>query len=177
MATSFEPIMFSDLTEKTTAPSDADIIVIEDSTATKKAKWSSLISWIKSKLNIGSADISSIGDGTVTGAVSALNTKIGNAGSIYTNEVTVTGSGSWATAANITVPPGKYVVIRKAVNINNSDVLCGESYEVGNYASGPGGALAEYINTYNLTTQSDMTVFYYAGSGNSVKLSITAIAV
>lgn len=76
MATSFEPIKFANLTEKTTAPSDADIIVIEDSTATKKAKWSNLISWIKSKLNIGSADISSIGDGTVTGAVSALNTKI-----------------------------------------------------------------------------------------------------
>lgn len=76
MATSFEPIMFSDLTEKTTAPSDADIIVIEDSTATKKAKWSSLISWIKSKLNIGSTNISGIGDGTITGAINTLNTKI-----------------------------------------------------------------------------------------------------
>ena len=79
MATSFEPIKFANLTEKTTAPSDADIIVIEDSTATKKAKWSNLISWIKSKLNIGSADISSIGDGTVTGAINTLNTNdIGN---------------------------------------------------------------------------------------------------
>ena len=75
MATSFEPIMFSDLTEKTTAPSDADIIVIEDSTATKKAKWSSLISWIKSKLNIGSTNISGIGDGTITGAINTLNTE------------------------------------------------------------------------------------------------------
>lgn len=177
MSTSFEPIKFANLTEKTTAPSDADIIVIEDSTATKKAKWSSLISWIKSKLNIGSTDISGIGNGTVTGAINTLNTKIGNAGSIYTNEVTVTGSGSWATAADITVPPGKYVVIRKAVSTNNSDVLCGESYDIGKYASGSGGALAEYINTYDLVTQSDMTVFYYAGSGNSVKLSITAIAV
>lgn len=87
MATSFESIKFANLTEKTTAPSDADIIVIEDSTATKKAKWSNLINWIKAKLNIGSADISSIGDGTVTGAVGALNTKI-----IMRNE-TVTGLG------------------------------------------------------------------------------------
>lgn len=69
------------------------------------------------------------------------------------------------------------MVIRKAVSTNNSDVLCGESYDIGKYASGSGGALAEYINTYDLATQSDMTVFYYAGSGNSVKLSITAIAV
>ena len=87
MATSFEPIKFANLTEKTTAPSDADIIVIEDSTATKKAKWSSLISWIKSKLNSGSADISSIGDGTVTGAVSALNTKKANVQSGHTCEI------------------------------------------------------------------------------------------
>lgn len=87
MATSFEPIKFANLTEKTTAPSDADIIVIEDSTATKKAKWSSLISWIKSKLNIGSADISSIGDGTVTGAISKLNTKKANVQSGHTCEI------------------------------------------------------------------------------------------
>lgn len=76
MATSFESIKFANLTEKTTVPSDADIIVIEDSTATKKAKWSSLISWIKSKLNIGSTDISGIGDGTMTGAINTLNTNL-----------------------------------------------------------------------------------------------------
>lgn len=87
MATSFEPIKFANLTEKTTAPSDADIIVIEDSTATKKAKWSNLISWIKSKLNIGSADISGIGDGTVTGAVGALNTKKANVQSGHACEI------------------------------------------------------------------------------------------
>ena len=87
MATSFEPIKFANLTEKTTAPSDADIIVIEDSTATKKAKWSNLISWIKSKLNIGSADISGIGDGTITGAVSTLNTKKVNVQSGHTCEI------------------------------------------------------------------------------------------
>ena len=96
MATSFEPIKFANLTEKTTAPSDADIIVIEDSTATKKAKWSNLISWIKSKLNIGSADISGIGNGTVTGAVSALNTlNVGDGQMLYVSlryTVTITGS-------------------------------------------------------------------------------------
>ena len=87
MATSFEPIKFANLTEKTTAPSDADIIVIEDSTATKKAKWSNLINWIKAKLNIGSADISSIGDGTVTGAINTLNTKKANVQSGHTCEI------------------------------------------------------------------------------------------
>ena len=95
MATSFEPIMFSDLTEKTTAPSDADIIVIEDSTATKKAKWSSLISWIKSKLNIGSTNISGIGDGTITGAINTLNTNnVGDGQMLYVS-FTLYGDNYW----------------------------------------------------------------------------------
>ena len=99
MATSFEPIKFANLTEKTTAPSDADIIVIEDSTATKKAKWSNLISWIKTKLNIGSTDISSIGDGTMTGAISKLNTNnVGRWPDVYMYHlrctVTITGISS-----------------------------------------------------------------------------------
>lgn len=98
MATSFEPIKFANLTEKTTAPSDADIIVIEDSTATKKAKWSSLISWIKTKLNIGSADISGIGDGTVTGAVSALNTlNVGDGQMLYVS-FTLYGDNYWVSS-------------------------------------------------------------------------------
>lgn len=98
MATSFEPIKFANLTEKTTAPSDADIIVIEDSTATKKAKWSNLISWIKSKLNIGSADISGIGDGTVTGAISGLNTNnVGNGQMLYVS-FTLYGDNYWVSS-------------------------------------------------------------------------------
>ena len=95
MATSFESIKFANLTEKTTVPSDADIIVIEDSTATKKAKWSSLISWIKSKLNIGSTDISGIGDGTMTGAINTLNTNnVGNGQMLYVS-FTLYGDNYW----------------------------------------------------------------------------------
>lgn len=109
--------------------------------------------------------------------IDQLNMKIGNAGSIYTNEITVTGNGSWATAANITVPPGKYIVIRRGVSTDGSDILCGESYDIGKYASGSSGTLAEYVNTYDFATQSDMTIFYFAGNGKTVKLLITAIAI
>ena len=98
MATSFEPIKFANLTEKTTAPSDADIIVIEDSTATKKAKWSSLISWIKSKLNIGSTDISGIGDGTVTGAINTLNTNNVGYGQMLYVSFTLYGDYYWVSS-------------------------------------------------------------------------------
>lgn len=98
MAINFEPIKFANLTEKTTAPADADIIVIEDSTANKKAKWSNLINWIKAKLNIGSADISSIGDGTVTGAVSALNTlNVGDGQMLYVS-FTLYGDNYWVSS-------------------------------------------------------------------------------
>lgn len=72
MATSFEPIKFANLTEKTTAPSDADIIVIEDSTATKKAKWSNLISWIKTKLNPQWNLINSVSGSNVAGEILQL---------------------------------------------------------------------------------------------------------
>lgn len=98
MATSFESIKFANLTEKTTTPSDADIIVIEDSTATKKAKWSSLISWIKSKLNIGSTNISGIGDGTITGAINTLNTNnVGDGQMLYVS-FTLYGDNYWVSS-------------------------------------------------------------------------------
>lgn len=109
--------------------------------------------------------------------VDQLNMKIEKVGSMYTNEITVTGNGSWATAANITVPPGKYIVIRRGVSTDGSDILCGESYDIGKYASGSSGTLAEYVNTYDFATQSDMTIFYFAGNGKTVKLLITAIAI
>ena len=119
MATSFEPIMFSDLTEKTTAPSDADIIVIEDSTATKKAKWSNLISWIKSKLNIGSADISSIGDGTVTGAINTLNTNnVGDGQMLYVS-FTLYGDNYWVSSP-IPCDQADKRTIALADNVKNS---------------------------------------------------------
>ena len=38
MATNFEPIKFANLTEKTTVPSDADIITVENFIATKMVK-------------------------------------------------------------------------------------------------------------------------------------------
>lgn len=109
--------------------------------------------------------------------IDQLNMKIEKVGSMYTNEITVTGNGSWATAANITVPPGKYIVIRRGVSTDGSDILCGESYDIGKYASGSSGTLAEYVNTYDFATQSDMTIFYFAGNGKTVKLLITAIAI
>ena len=71
MAVNVPLVHISDLTEQTTA-ADTDLMVIGGTDA-KKIKWSTIISLIKTKLNIGSSAISGIGDGTITGAISSLN--------------------------------------------------------------------------------------------------------
>ncbi len=71
MAVNVPLVHISDLTEQTTA-ADTDLMVIGGIDA-KKIKWSTIISLIKTKLNIGSSAISGIGDGTITGAISSLN--------------------------------------------------------------------------------------------------------
>lgn len=70
MAVNVPLIHISDLAEQTTA-ADTDLMVIGGTDA-KKIKWSTIISLIKTKLNIGSSAISGIGDGTITGAISSL---------------------------------------------------------------------------------------------------------
>lgn len=169
MATSFEPIKFANLTEKTTAPSDADIIVIEESTATKKAKWSNLISWIKSKLNIGSADISSIGDGTVTGAVSALNTKI-NASMVQL--VATTTAGAWM---NFNVPSlTQYRYIIFCINDGNMSQFPPVIYPISIFktcnSTNRTAMLSEYdtIKCYACYNSDIQVGLYIGGSGRQI---------
>lgn len=59
----------------TTSISDADNLIVGNTDA-KKITWAQIIALIKTKLNIGNADISGIGDGTVKGAIVGLNGKI-----------------------------------------------------------------------------------------------------
>lgn len=71
MAVNVPLVHISELAEQTTA-ADTDYMIIGGADA-KKIKWSTIISLIKAKLNIGSSAISGIGDGTITGAISSLN--------------------------------------------------------------------------------------------------------
>lgn len=73
MADSFVSKLITELTAKTTA-TDTDLVPIADSNGNFfKMTWQKL-----KQLLLGTKDISSVGDGTVTGAISELNTKIGN---------------------------------------------------------------------------------------------------
>ena len=71
MADSFISKLITELTAKKTA-SDTDLVPIADSNGNFfKMTWQNL-----KQLLLGTKDISGVGDGTVTGAISELNTKI-----------------------------------------------------------------------------------------------------
>ena len=71
MADSFVSKLITELTAKTTA-ADTDLIPIADSNGNFfKMTWQKM-----KQLLLGTKDISGVGDGTVTGAISELNTKI-----------------------------------------------------------------------------------------------------
>lgn len=90
MADSFVIKLITELTAKTTA-TDTDLVPIADSNGNFfKMTWQKL-----KQLLLGTKDISGVGDGTVTGAISELNTKIGNHGftliaNAYTDSAGVT---------------------------------------------------------------------------------------
>lgn len=71
MADSFISKLITELTAKTTA-SDTDLVPIADSNGNFfKMTWQKM-----KQLLLGTKDISGVGDGTVTGAISELNTKL-----------------------------------------------------------------------------------------------------
>nr|DAU49191.1 MAG TPA: hypothetical protein [Caudoviricetes sp.] len=73
MADSFVSKLITELTAKTTA-ADTDLVPIADSNGNFfKMTWQKL-----KQLLLGTKDISGVGDGTVTGAISELNTKLNN---------------------------------------------------------------------------------------------------
>ena len=71
MADSFVSKLITELTAKTTA-ADTDLVPIADSNGNYfKMTWQKM-----KQLLLGTKDISGVGDGTVTGAISELNTKL-----------------------------------------------------------------------------------------------------
>ena len=82
MADSFISKLITELTEKTTA-ADTDLVPIADSNGNFfKMTWQKM-----KQLLLGTKDISGVGDGTVTGAISELNTKKVNVQSGHTCEI------------------------------------------------------------------------------------------
>ena len=83
MADSFVSKLITELTAKTTA-ADTDLVPIADSNGNFfKMTWQKM-----KQLLLGTKDISGVGDGTVTGAISELNTKIDVAFYVSSSAVT-----------------------------------------------------------------------------------------
>ena len=62
---------------------DTTDLIIEDTTPkTMRASLLTFVEWLKDKLKIGNEDISSIGDGTLTGAVAEMNSNLSKKQSI-----------------------------------------------------------------------------------------------
>lgn len=86
--------------EKITALTENDTMADEDlislgnggTASLRKITWANIIKSIKSKLGMGDTSLSGIGDGTVTGAISQLNTKTGSKSLSGIGDGTVTGA-------------------------------------------------------------------------------------
>ena len=89
MVDSFVSKLITELTAKTTA-ADTDLVPITDSNGNFfKMTWQKL-----KQLLLGTKDISGVGDGTVTGAISELNTKI-KWTNIYSGSKLLNSGGPW----------------------------------------------------------------------------------
>lgn len=80
----------ADLTQATTA-SDADLMVIQDTSKTKKITFSTLLAGIKTKLGVGTAANLNTTSKEIVGAINEINTNFTNSTKTYELQNSVTG--------------------------------------------------------------------------------------
>lgn len=103
----------TDLTQATTA-SDADLMVIQDTSKTKKITFSTLLTSIKSKLGVGTAANLNTTSKEIVGAINEINTNLSNKGNYYYSDGVNTGTlyaGSYYILLGpLTLPAGRYLI-------------------------------------------------------------------
>lgn len=104
----------ADLTQATTA-SDADLMVIQDTSKTKKITFATLLTGIKSKLGVGTAANLNTTSKEIVGAINEINTNLGVIGTLYTTEEVNTSTlyaNNWYDIiGTLTLPPGTYLIV------------------------------------------------------------------
>lgn len=80
----------ADLTQSTTA-SDADLMVIQDTSKTKKITFATLLTGIKSKLGVGTAANLNTTSKEIVGAINEINTNFTNSSKTYELQNNVSG--------------------------------------------------------------------------------------
>ena len=114
-------------------------------------------------------------NGTLANKVDALNSSLGNIGKSYHYETTVSATGSWAVVKSVSLPPGIYMIERKATNKDGKGVICGSSYDTGQYISALNTDTAIYTDIFSVQSQSDIGIFYLSEKDSNVDLSVTAV--
>lgn len=75
----------------------------------------------------------------------------------------------------VSLPPGTYLIERKAANEDGKGVICGSSYDVGQYTSALNTDTAIYTEILSIQSQSDIGIFYISENDSNVNLSVTAV--
>lgn len=114
-------------------------------------------------------------NGTLANKVDALNSSLENIGKIYHYDISVLATGSWAVRKTVSLPPGTYLIERKATNEDGKGVICGSSYDVGQYTSALNTDTAIYTEILSIQSQSDIGIFYLSENDSNVGLSVTAV--
>lgn len=104
-----------------------------------------------------------------------LNSSLENIGKIYHDDISVLATGSWAVRKTVSLPPGTYLIEKKATNKDGKGVICGSSYDVGQYTSALNTDTAIYTEILSIQSQSDIGIFYLSENDSNVDLSVTAV--
>lgn len=75
----------------------------------------------------------------------------------------------------VSLPPGTYLIERKATNKDGKGVICGSSYDVGQYTSALNTDTAIYTEINSFQNQADIGIFYLSENDSDVDLSVTAV--
>lgn len=163
MADSFISKLITELTAKTTA-ADTDLVPIADSNGNFfKMTWQKM-----KQLLLGTKDISGVGDGTVTGAISELNTKLGT----MTQLVATTTVGRWSAFNVPSLQQYRYIMF--CINDGNMSQFSPVIYPIGIFktcnSSNRTAMLSENdtIKCYACYNSDTQIGIYIGGSGRQV---------
>lgn len=145
-----------------------------ESFLTKISRMIKNIRWIY-KL-IGTTDISSIGNGTITGGLSSLNDSLAFIGKIYSDyQTTSVQANSWQTGASVTVPAGTYLLIYRA-HSNSGVIRIGNSSNGGAWSqSSVASSTAEFIIAMTVDIQTIFSAYLFCGQAGTYGNGVIAI--
>ena len=106
--------------------------------------------------------------------ITSLNTNIGT---IYSKTEEVNGYDNWKYGCALTIPSGKYIIIRRATNLGGNGMISGVSYNRGEFCRSSSDETAIYTSVESYTSAKEIAICYFCRSSDSVLLEIEAIKI